>query len=109
MSKRDSKASMPRRFTRCFNPRSTLPRRYLINDLAFDKNGYLYVTDSFQATIWRVPPGGGAPQVWFQNAAIDGPFGPNGVRIDKKSEKLYFTVDIRRRRRRLRLHSAVDQ
>ncbi len=71
-----------------FNP----PAPLLINDLAFDKNGYLYVTDSFQATIWRVPPGGGAPQVWFQNAAIDGPFGPNGVRVDKKSDKLYFTV-----------------
>jgi sugar lactone lactonase YvrE len=71
-----------------FNP----PAPFLINDLAFDKNGYLYLTDSFQATIWRVPPGGGAPQVWFQNAAIDGPFGPNGVRVDKKSEKLYFTV-----------------
>lgn len=75
-------------FTSAFNP----PAPVLINDLAFDKNGYLYVTDSFQATIWRVPPGGGAPQVWFQNAAIDGPFGPNGVRVDKKSEKLYFTV-----------------
>jgi hypothetical protein len=46
------------------------------------------VTDSFQATIWRVPPGGGAPQVWFQNATIDGPFGPNGVRVDKKSQPL---------------------
>lgn len=75
-------------FTSAFNP----PAPVLINDLAFDKNGYLYVTDSFQATIWRVPPGGGAPQVWFQNAAIDGPFGPNGVRVDKKSEQLYFTV-----------------
>jgi sugar lactone lactonase YvrE len=75
-------------FHSAFNP----PAPLLINDLAFDKNGYLYVTDSFQATIWRVPPGGGAPQVWFQNAAIDGPFGPNGVRVDKKSEKLYFTV-----------------
>jgi len=75
-------------FHSVFNP----PAPLLLNDLAFDKNGYLYVTDSFQATIWRVPPGGGAPQVWFQNAAIDGPFGPNGVRVDKKSEKLYFTV-----------------
>ena len=71
-----------------YNP----PAPLLLNDLAFDKKGYLYITNSFQATIWRVPPGGGAPQVWFQNAAIDGPFGPNGVRVDKKSEKLYFTV-----------------
>jgi sugar lactone lactonase YvrE len=70
-----------------FNP----PAPVLLNDLAFDKRGNLYVTDSFQATIWRVPPGGGAPQVWFQDARIDGPFGPNGVRIDAKSNKLYFT------------------
>jgi hypothetical protein len=49
-------------FHSAFNP----PAPLLINDLAFDKNGYLYVTDSFQATIWRVPPGGGAPQVWFR-------------------------------------------
>ncbi|HZT57020.1 MAG TPA: SMP-30/gluconolactonase/LRE family protein [Pyrinomonadaceae bacterium] len=71
-----------------FNP----PAPVLLNDLAFDKRGYLYVTDSFEATIWRVPPGGGAPQVWFQGAQIDGPFGPNGARVDSKSEKLYFSV-----------------
>lgn len=74
-------------YVSAFNP----PAPLLLNDLAFDKKGYLYVTDSFQATIWRVPPGGGAPQVWFQSAAIDGPFGPNGVRVDKKSNRLYFT------------------
>jgi sugar lactone lactonase YvrE len=77
-------------YTSAFNP----PAPVLLNDLAFDKHGNLYVTDSFQATIWRVPAGGGAPQVWFQNAAIDGPFGPNGVRVDAKSEKLYFTVTL---------------
>ncbi|HEX8890904.1 MAG TPA: SMP-30/gluconolactonase/LRE family protein [Pyrinomonadaceae bacterium] len=75
-------------YTSIFNP----PAPVLLNDLAFDKHGNLYVTDSFQATIWRVPAGGGAPQVWFQSASIDGPFGPNGVRVDAKSEKLYFTV-----------------
>jgi sugar lactone lactonase YvrE len=69
-----------------YNP----PAPMLLNDLAFDKNGYLYVTDSFQATIWRVPPRGGAPQVWFQSAAIDGPFGPNGIRVNKSSDTIYF-------------------
>ena len=69
-----------------YNP----PAPLLLNDLAFDKNGYLYVTDSFQATIWRVPPGGGAPQVWFQSATIDGPFGPNGIRVNSKSDTIYF-------------------
>jgi sugar lactone lactonase YvrE len=71
-----------------FNP----PAPLLLNDLTFDKKGNLYVTDSFQATIWRIPPGGGAPQVWFQDPRIDGPFGPNGVRVDARSKTLYFTV-----------------
>ena len=39
-----------------------------------------------------MPPGGGAPQVWFQGPAIDGPFGPNGVRVDPESKLLYFDV-----------------
>jgi sugar lactone lactonase YvrE len=70
-----------------FNP----PAPVLLNDLAFDKRGNLYVTDSFEATIWRVPAGGGAPQVWFTDPRLDGPFGPNGVRVDAKSDRLYFT------------------
>lgn len=66
----------------------------LLNDLAFDKRGYLYVTDSFQAAIWRVPPGGGAPVLWYHSSLVDGVFGPNGVRVDAKSEKLYFDVTL---------------
>ena len=75
-------------FQSAFNP----PAPILLNDLAFDKEGNIYVTDSFEATIWRVPPGGGAPQIWFQGPAIDGPFGPNGVRVDPNSKLLYFDV-----------------
>jgi sugar lactone lactonase YvrE len=75
-------------YTSAFNP----PAPVLINDLAFDKKGNLYVTDSFQATIWRVPPGGGAPQVWFQGAQLDGPFGPNGLRVSPDGKLVYFDV-----------------
>jgi sugar lactone lactonase YvrE len=75
-----------------FASASNPPAPVLINDLAFDKKGNLYVTDSFQATIWRVPPGGGAPQVWFQGAQIDGVFGPNGIRISPDGKLVYFTV-----------------
>jgi sugar lactone lactonase YvrE len=64
----------------------------LINDLVFDKDGNLYISDSMQATIWRVPPGGGAPQVWFQSPAFDTPFGPNGMRFDPEGERLYVAV-----------------
>jgi len=77
-------------FQSAFNP----PAPFLLNDLAFDKKGNLYVTDSFQATIWKVPSGGGAPQIWFQGSQIDGPFGPNGVRVDDDSKKLYFTLTV---------------
>lgn len=69
----------------------------LINDLAFDWAGNLYVTDSFQATVWRVPAGGGAPKVWFQNAALEGqPFniGLNGIRLSPDQKKVYVTVTL---------------
>jgi hypothetical protein len=38
----------------------------LPNDLAFADDGSACVTDSLQAAICRVPPGGGAPQAWLQ-------------------------------------------
>lgn len=68
----------------------------LLNDLAFDEAGNLYVTDSFGATIFRVPPGGGTPAVWFADARLAGdplvPFGVNGIRIDKKTSNVYVSV-----------------
>jgi sugar lactone lactonase YvrE len=71
----------------------------LPNDLAFDAYGNLYVTDSFQGLIYRIPAGGGAPQIWFQDSRLLGspqmPFGVNGVRIDKTNKFLYVTVTVR--------------
>jgi sugar lactone lactonase YvrE len=65
----------------------------LPNDIVFDRLGNAYVTDSFQATIWRVPPGGGTPKIWFQDARLASPsFGPNGIRIGPGGTTLYFTV-----------------
>lgn len=64
----------------------------LPNDLAFDGAGNLYVTDSLQATIWRIPAGGGEPQIWFQDSRLDTPFGANGLRLSPDGTKLYFTV-----------------
>jgi sugar lactone lactonase YvrE len=63
------------------------------NDVAFDAAGNAYVTDSMQATIWKVPAGGGAPQVWFQDARLASPYiGVNGVRLDPTGSKAYLTV-----------------
>ena len=71
---------------------TTTDRAPLINDLVFDKDGNLYISDSMQATIWRVAPGGGAPQVWYQDARLDTDFGANGMRFNPKGDKLYFSV-----------------
>jgi sugar lactone lactonase YvrE len=81
-------------FGRVYESAFARPLASLVNDLAFDRAGHLYVTDSFQATIWRVAPGGGPPTVWFQSPLIDGPFGPNGIRVDAGSEYVYFAVSI---------------
>ncbi|BAZ30199.1 hypothetical protein NIES4074_26550 [Cylindrospermum sp. NIES-4074] len=62
----------------------------LPNDIRFDSKGYAYLSDSFQATIWRIPPGGGQPQVWYQDPQIDGVFGANGIAINTKTDELYF-------------------
>jgi sugar lactone lactonase YvrE len=71
----------------------------LPNDLAFDGAGNLYVTDSFQGLIYRIPAGGGAPVVWFQDPRLLGnpslPFGVNGIRIDKKTSTMFVTVTVR--------------
>lgn len=71
----------------------------LLNDLAFDEDNNLYVTDTFAGIIYRVPAGGGTAQVWFQDARLLGnpgfPFGVNGIRVDKHGKRIYFTVTVR--------------
>ena len=65
----------------------------LPNDIVFDAMGNAYVTDSMQATIWRVPAGGGVPKVWFQDVRLASEYiGVNGVRLDPSRTKLYLTV-----------------
>ena len=66
------------------------------NDLLFDEEGFAYVSDSLQATIFRYAPGGGAAQIWFQSPQFEGggffPFGTNGMRFDLDRDKLYVAV-----------------
>ena len=64
----------------------------LPNDIAFDEEGNLYETDSFQATIWKIPAGGGQPQIWFQDSRLDVPFGANGIRVSPDRTRIYFAV-----------------
>jgi sugar lactone lactonase YvrE len=65
------------------------------NDLAFDPAGNLYVTDSLQATIWKVPAGGGVPQIWFQDRRLASPYiGVNGLRVHPSGTHVYLTVTL---------------
>lgn len=64
-------------------------RMALPNDLVFTPDGTLYVTDSWQATIWRVPPGGGAASIWYQDARFDEPFGFNGLVLNAAQDGFF--------------------
>lgn len=75
-------------------------RGSLANDLAFDDAGNLYITDSFQATIFVVPPGGGAAQAYYQDARFDTStlpgfsLGFNGIRLTPNRSKIVFTASF---------------
>lgn len=64
-------------------------RPALPNDIVFDEAGNAYVSDSFQATIWRIPPGGEA-EIWFQDPVLDDLFGPNGIRLSPDRTSLFL-------------------
>lgn len=67
----------------------------LPNDIAFAPNGDAYVTDSMQATIWRIPKGGGAPKIWFQSSKFASPYiGTNGLRLNPAGTRVYLTVTV---------------
>lgn len=64
-------------------------------DIAFGPDGTAYVTDQNLAGIWRVPPGGGEAQMWFQDPRLASYlFGPTGIRFDPSGQHLYFSVAI---------------
>ena len=59
------------------------PAGAIPNYAAWGPDNALYVTDYEGATIWRVPPGGGDPKRWLQDANLDGgPFGTTGIVLE---------------------------
>lgn len=62
-------------------------------DLVFDKAGNAYVSDQNLPAIWRIPAGGGDPQLWYEDPRLLGyDYGVAGIRIDPTGRWLYFTV-----------------
>ena len=65
----------------------------LPNDIAFAPDGDAFVTDSLQATIWRVPRGGGTPKVWRQDSRFaSAGIGVNGLRFNRTATRIFVTV-----------------
>ena len=56
--------------------------------LAFDAHGRLLVTDLAQGTVFRIPNGGGAAQVWLQGPELRSTFGPNQLQMDPAGDLL---------------------
>jgi sugar lactone lactonase YvrE len=53
-------------------------------------DGSLYVSDYQQGLIWRVPPGGGAAQVWLADARFDGEqFGTAGLALSADRRTMF--------------------
>jgi len=67
----------------------------LPNSMAFDEDGNLLVSDSLQALIWKVPAGGGVPEVWYGPNMELAPLGAsqlgaNGLRFSPDREWVYL-------------------
>lgn len=59
------------------------------NVSAWGPDGSLYTTDFQQGVVWRVPPGGGAAEVWLTDPALAGEtFGTAGIALTPDRDAL---------------------
>jgi len=56
---------------------------------AFGGDGSLFVTDTGQATIWRLRPGAAAPEPWYQSQDLATGDGPSGLAFDSDGSILF--------------------
>ncbi len=63
------------------------------NVLTFDRQGNVYISDSFQGIIWRTGPNGGAAVQWAASPLLSPngvpPFGANGLAFNNKGDALF--------------------
>ena len=66
-----------------------------LNALTFDKQGNVYISDSFNGVIWRTGPTGGTPIAWNSDpllqpgTGLTPPFGANGVEFNNAGTVLF--------------------
>ena len=72
---------------------SPLDRPAWPNWATFAPDGTMYVSDLNQATIWKVPAGGGAAEIWYQNPDFASIYSVNGMQFDAMG-RLTFVVTV---------------
>lgn len=64
-----------------------------LNDITFDHDGSVYVSDSFQGVVWKTGPAGGVAKPWVDDPLLRTtgvpPFGANGLRFNKHETILF--------------------
>jgi sugar lactone lactonase YvrE len=70
-------------------PYASFERPSIPNYAAWGPDGSLYVTDYGRPILWRVPPGGGAPEQWLADPRLDGgEFGTTGIELEANRTSL---------------------
>jgi hypothetical protein len=63
-----------------------------LNALTFDSSGNVYISDSFNGTIWRTGPSGGVASAWLTDPLLTTtgkpPFGANGLAFNRAGTAL---------------------
>jgi sugar lactone lactonase YvrE len=63
------------------------------NGMTFDKKGNIFVADSFQGTVWKTGPTGGAATLWVKNDLLIShgfpPLGANGLTFNRAETALF--------------------
>ena len=66
-----------------------------LNALTFDSSGNVYISDSFNGTIWRIGKSGGAAVAWVTSPLLTTtgkpPFGANGLAFNRAGTALLVT------------------
>ncbi len=66
------------------------------NMITFDQAGNVYLSDSFQGVIWKIPPGGGAPERWVDHPLLRTtgvpPFGAVGLGFNRARDAMFVAV-----------------
>jgi sugar lactone lactonase YvrE len=69
------------------------PAAHGLNDITLDRAGNVYVSDSFQGTIWTTGPAGGPATPWKTDELLTTtgfpPFGANGLQFNSDESALF--------------------